>query len=684
MPKSPELHGIDMQRVSGPGAGRATAPAWPSTDQVAAWANEFFKAANGGGSMTPELPAAPGITSGLALPDPSTLGRRAATEPPSAPPTLPLVTSLSLPPAVVADPYLGTHLDPRPDVVQSSFVGSPTLGGVDPIHRGTLTPQPQARGREGLAWLDPVAPASTPYYFLNQANATGGQSSSTAAQRPGITELDMSKIGALESNAWGDPRLAPQPTRAASDDAAVAWASPSTLGTDPRGQSGVPAVSGRDYSAANSGGSSAVPALGLARQNDASVRDAPRPRQFEVESVRADFPILRERVNGKPLVWLDNAATTQKPQVVIDRLAYFYAHENSNIHRGAHTLAARSTDAYEGARESVRHFLNAGSTEEIIFVRGTTEGINLIANSWGARFIEPGDEIIVTRIEHHSNIIPWQLLCQRTGATLRVAEVDDTGQVRLDQYERLFNSHTRLVSFTHVSNALGTITPAREMVDIAHRYGARVVIDGAQSVCHMRVDVQSLDSDFYVFSGHKVFGPTGIGAVYGKKALLEAMPPWQGGGNMIADVTFEKTQFHPPPSRFEAGTGNIADAVGLGAALDYLESLGLDNVAKHEHDLLEYGTAKLLEIPGLTLVGTAKEKAAVLGFVLNNVPSEQVGGALASAGIAVRAGHHCAQPALRRFGYETTVRPSLAVYNNRGDIDALVATLRDLQSRWLR
>jgi cysteine desulfurase / selenocysteine lyase len=256
--------------------------------------------------------------------------------------------------------------------------------------------------------------------------------------------------------------------------------------------------------------------------------------------------------------------------------------------------------------------------------------------------------------------------------------------VRLDQYERLFNSHTRLVSFTHVSNAPGTITPAREMIDIAHRHGARVVVDGAQSVCHMRVDVQSLDSDFYVFSGHKVFGPTGIGAVYGKKALLEAMPPWQGGGNMIADVTFEKTQFHPPPSRFEAGTGNIADAVGLGTALDYLESLGLENVSKHEHDLLVYGTAKLLEIPGLKLVGTAKEKAAVLGFVLENAPAEQVGAALAGAGIAVRAGHHCAQPALRRFGYEATVRPSLAVYNNRGDIDALVATLRDLQSRWLR
>jgi cysteine desulfurase/selenocysteine lyase len=276
------------------------------------------------------------------------------------------------------------------------------------------------------------------------------------------------------------------------------------------------------------------------------------------------------------------------------------------------------------------------------------------------------------------------MLCARVGARLRVAEVDDTGQINLEQYERLFNQHTRLVAVTHVSNALGTVVPVESMIQIAHRHGARVMIDGAQSVCHMRVDVQALDADFYVFSGHKVFGPTGIGAVYGKQALLQAMPPWQGGGNMIGDVTFEKTHYQPPPARFEAGTGNIADAVGLGVALDYLDGLGMENVARHEHELLEYGTAKLLEIPGLHLVGTAQNKAAVLGFVLENVPAEQVGKALASEGIAVRAGHHCAQPALRRFGYEATVRPSLAVYNNRADLDALVAVLRDLQSGWLR
>jgi cysteine desulfurase/selenocysteine lyase len=408
------------------------------------------------------------------------------------------------------------------------------------------------------------------------------------------------------------------------------------------------------------------------------------PKQFEIEAIRADFPILQEQVNGRPLVWLDNAATTQKPQVVIDRLSYFYAHENSNIHRAAHSLAARATDAYETARESVRRFLNAGTTEEIIFVRGTTEGINLIAQSWGKRNIEAGDEIILSRIEHHSNIVPWQLLCAQTGARIRIAEVDDSGQIMLDQYERLFNSRTRLVSVTHVSNALGTIVPVGAMIEVAHRYGVPVVVDGAQSVCHMRVDVQQLDADFYVFSGHKVFGPTGIGAVYGKYKLLQGMPPYQGGGNMIGDVTFEKTEYQPPPARFEAGTGNIADAVGLGAALDYLEGLGLENVARHEHTLLEYGTARLQEVPGLHMIGTAKEKAAVLGFVLENVSSVQVGAALASEGIAVRAGHHCAQPALRRFGHETTVRPSLAVYNNHDDIDRLVAALFDLQSRWLR
>jgi cysteine desulfurase/selenocysteine lyase len=401
---------------------------------------------------------------------------------------------------------------------------------------------------------------------------------------------------------------------------------------------------------------------------------------FDPATAKRDFPILTEVVNGRSLVWLDNAATTQKPQSVIDRLSFFYEHENSNVHRGAHTLAARSSDAYEDAREKVRGFLNAPSIKNIVFARGATEAINLVSQSFGRRHIRKDDEIVISWLEHHSNIVPWQLLCSETGARLRVAPVDDDGQILLDEYEKLLGPRTRLVSVTHVSNALGTITPVAEMISMAHRYGARVLIDGAQAVSHLRVDVQALDCDFYVFSGHKVFGPTGIGALYGKTDVLESMPPWQGGGNMIADVTFEKTVYHAPPMRFEAGTGNIADAVGLGEAIDYLERLGLENVARHEHDLLLYGTQELRRIPGLRMIGTAREKAGVLSFVIDGVPVEAVGQALASEGIAVRAGHHCAQPAVRRFGLEGTVRPSLALYNTYEDIDLLVAALKRMRS----
>ena len=401
---------------------------------------------------------------------------------------------------------------------------------------------------------------------------------------------------------------------------------------------------------------------------------------FDASAFRADFPILRETVNGKPLIWLDNAATTQKPQSVIDRLKYFYEHENSNIHRAAHELAARSTDAYENARDTVRRFLKAGSVDEIIFVRGATEGINLVAQSWGRRHIGAGDEIVVTWLEHHANIVPWQQLCQQTGAKLRVAPVDDSGQVLLDEYEKLLNDRTKLVAFTQVSNALGTVTPAKQMIDLAHRYGAHVLLDGAQSVSHMPVDVQALNCDWFVFSGHKVFGPTGIGAVYGKADVLEATPPWQGGGNMIRDVTFEKTEYHGAPAKFEAGTGNIADAVGLGAALDYVMRIGMENIARHEHDLLSYATLLLSDIPGLRIVGTAAEKAGVVSFVLNGIPPEEVGKALNAEGIAVRSGHHCAQPILRRFGLEASVRPSFALYNTKGDIDALASAVRRIRS----
>jgi cysteine desulfurase / selenocysteine lyase len=400
---------------------------------------------------------------------------------------------------------------------------------------------------------------------------------------------------------------------------------------------------------------------------------------FDVEAIRRDFPILRERVNGRPLIWFDNAATTQKPQSVIDRLKYFYEHENSNVHRAAHELAARATDAFESAREKTRRFLNAGSVREIVFVRGATEAINLVAQSWGRRNVQKDDEIVITWLEHHANIVPWQMLCAEKGARLRVAPVDDTGQVRLDEFEKLLGPKTRLVSIAQVSNALGTVTPVDAMIEAAHRHGARVLVDGAQAVSHMRVDVQALNCDFYVFSGHKVFAPTGIGVVYGKSEVLDNMPPWQGGGNMIQDVTFEKTLYQPPPQRFEAGTGNIADAVGLGAAIDYVERVGMENISRYEHMLLVYATEALQRIPGLHIIGTAKEKAGVLSFVMDGFRTEEIGDFLNRKGIAVRGGHHCAQPILRRFGLESTLRASLALYNTCEEVDALVAALWDLR-----
>ncbi|MCB8748879.1 SufS family cysteine desulfurase [Rhodoferax sp. U2-2l] len=399
---------------------------------------------------------------------------------------------------------------------------------------------------------------------------------------------------------------------------------------------------------------------------------------FDVNAIRRDFPILQERVNGRQIVWFDNAATTQKPQSVIDRLAHFYAHENSNIHRAAHELAARATDAYESAREKVRAFLNAPDVNEVIFVRGTTEAINLVAKSWGGQHVGEGDEIIVSHLEHHANIVPWQQLASSKGAKLRVIPVDDTGQVLLDEYAKLLNDRTKIVSVTQVSNALGTVVPVKQIVEMAHRAGAITLVDGAQSVSHMQVDVQDIGADFFVFSGHKVFGPTGIGALWGKRAVLEDMPPWQGGGNMIADVTFEKTVFQPIPNKFEAGTGNIADAVGLGAAIDYVTRIGIDNIGRYEHELLAYGMQQLGAIPGARLVGTAADKASVMSFVLAGYSTEDVGKALNEEGIAVRTGHHCAQPILRRMGLETTVRPSLAFYNTWEEVDRLVAVVRRL------
>lgn len=392
--------------------------------------------------------------------------------------------------------------------------------------------------------------------------------------------------------------------------------------------------------------------------------------------IRSDFPILSEQINGNRLVWLDNGATTQRPKAVIDRLSYYYEHENSNVHRGAHTLAARSTDAYENARDIVRDFIGAPTSEEIIFVRGTTEGINLVANAYVKPLLEPGDEIIVSILEHHANIVPWQLVAQETGAVIKVIPCDESGQLILHEYEKLFTKKTKFVAVTHVSNVLGTVTPVAELTAIAHRHGVRILIDGAQSVAHIPVSVSALDVDFFVFSGHKIFAPTGIGVVYGKKELLESARPYHGGGNMIADVTFERTIYNPIPNKFEAGTGSIADAVGLGAALKYLSEIGMPCVYRWEHELLQYALKEMKTVKGLHLIGTALNKASVLSFSLAGYSDEEVGKRLDSYGIAVRTGHHCAQPVLRRFGYEGSVRPTLALYNSFDDVDALVKVLK--------
>ena len=415
---------------------------------------------------------------------------------------------------------------------------------------------------------------------------------------------------------------------------------------------------------------------GKSERPSSSRNDSIRIGSKTLSQIRADFPILSEQINGHPLVWLDNGATTQRPKAVIDRLSYYYEHENSNVHRGAHTLAARSTDAYEGARDIVRDFIGASASQEIVFVRGTTEAINLVANAYVKPTLQPGDEIIVSILEHHANIVPWQLIAQATGAVIKVIPCDESGQLILHEYEKLFTRKTKFVAVTHVSNVLGTVTPVEELVAIAHRHGVRILIDGAQSVAHIPVNVSALDTDFFVFSGHKIFAPTGIGVVYGKKELLEAAQPYHGGGNMIADVTFERTIYNPIPNKFEAGTGSIADAVGLGEALKYLTDIGMPCVYRWEHELLQYAMKEMRTVKGLTLVGIALNKSSALSFKLDGYTDDEVGKRLDGYGIAVRTGHHCAQPVLRRFGYESTVRPTIALYNSPDDIDALVKVLK--------
>ena len=396
---------------------------------------------------------------------------------------------------------------------------------------------------------------------------------------------------------------------------------------------------------------------------------------FDVARVREQFPALAQQARGRPLVYLDNAATTQKPRRVIAAVAGFYERDNANVHRGVHLLSERATAAYEAARDRVQRFLNAADRREIVFVRGATEGVNLVAQSYGRTHLGPGDEVLVSAMEHHSNIVPWQIGCAETGASLRAIPINDRGMLRLDEYERMLGPRTKIVALVHVSNALGTVNPVAWAAERAHARGAVVLVDGAQAVAHQAVDVRAIDADFYVLSGHKMYGPTGIGALYGKAALLEAMPPWQSGGDMIASVSFERTTYNELPYKFEAGTPHIAGAIGLGEAVAFLQEIGLDEVAAHEHRLLDYATERLAAVPGLRLVGTAPGKAAIVSFVMDGVHPHDIGTVLDMEGVAIRAGHHCCQPLMERLGVEATARASLGLYNTTEEVDSLVTAL---------
>jgi cysteine desulfurase/selenocysteine lyase len=409
------------------------------------------------------------------------------------------------------------------------------------------------------------------------------------------------------------------------------------------------------------------------------IRGKAANRSFDVERIRKDFPILQTKVHGHPLVYLDNAATSQKPRAVIDALVRYYEGENANIHRGVHYLSQIATEEFEKARETVRAFVNAARASEIIFTRGTTEALNLVAQTYGKTNVGAGDEVLITAMEHHSNIVPWQMLCAEKGAKLRVAPMNDEGELLLAEYEKLLSAKTKVVAVGHVSNALGTINPVKQMIAAAHAKGAVVVVDGAQAVPHLKVDVQDLDADFYAFSGHKMYGPTGIGVLYGKQALLEAMPPYQGGGDMISSVTFEKTTYNKVPHKFEAGTPDMAGVAGLMAAIDYMNGIGIEKIAAHEHELLEYATEVIGAIEGVRLIGTAREKAGVLSFVLDEVHPHDIGTILDQQGIAVRTGHHCAQPVMERFWIPATVRASFAMYNTKGEVDALALGIRKVR-----
>ncbi len=563
----------------------------------------------------------------------------------------------------VAAPELGetAHTDLVAQLVAEAFSGfarsgRPTAAPSVPAEIPSVSSLPDLSGRDAASGVPPVHPSSQPA----APKLSDPKKTSSGAHTP----------DSGDSYAYGEPRCngayRPQGNR------------PDTKTANNNSLLGLPeaeSVATPEYYFLQGG----QPSGKSPASCQSYPKNSPPIPKFDVEGVRRDFPALHQFVNGKPLIWLDNAATTHKPQAVIDATSQFYGRDNSNIHRAAHALAARSTELFEAGREKVRKFLGAGDAKEIIFVRGTTEAINLVAQSYGRQNIGAGDEIIVSQLEHHANIVPWQLLAQQTGAVVRVIPINDRGELILEEYAKLLNGKTKIVSVAHVSNSLGTINPVEQIIALAHAHGVPVLIDGAQSTPHLPVNVTALDADFYAFSGHKIFAPTGIGALYGKAALLEAMNPWQGGGHMIKDVRFEKTVYQNAPEKFEAGTPDIAGVVGMGAAIDYLFKVGIPGIAAYEHALLEYAQHALSTIPGLRPIGTATNKASVLSFVIPGVPNESVARHLDKNGIAVRAGHHCAQPAIRHFGLESSVRPSLAFYNTREEVDALVRALRSLK-----
>lgn len=622
--------------------------------QIARLANEIF--AEGRGGFDLGLVPAPKIVAPAAT--------SPATTPPSFAPAPPSPLHLVLPSPDAVDVGLGA---PASSATVPTAPGVP--GAVTAPSNVTALPWvapetalPEVRALEPTASSRP--PVHPPHAGERHAAEERAAEAASSPHGAGAHPGEPAPFGAEEAYPFGEPRYA----------GALAFRHHAEIPTEGRYGAAAPP----DFYFLQHGASrTAAPRVEPQPRAPQPPAHQPAPplSTFDVQAIRRDFPALHQTVNGKPLVWLDNAATTHKPQSVIDITSEFYSRHNSNIHRAAHTLAARSTDLFEGARDKLRDFVGAADSKEIIFLRGTTEAINLVAQSYGRSHFKPGDEIIVTHIEHHANIVPWQLVAEATGAVLRVAPVNDRGELIFDKFVALLGPRTKFVSVTHVANALGTINPVEQIIAAAHAWGVPVLIDAAQSSPHIPLDVRALDADFLVLSGHKVFGPTGIGILYGKAHLLEALPPWQGGGHMIRDVTFEKTVFNHIPEKFEAGTPDIAGAVGLGAAIDYLQRVGLPAIAAYEHDLLVYATEALATVPKLRLIGTAAAKASVLSFVIDGYAPDTVSRHLDKHGIATRSGHHCAQPALRRFGVETTVRASLAFYNTREDVDALTRAL---------